>query len=55
MSQSIVVDLSPVAMYEGADEKKKRALRLMEIRHQSLDNLILVAWSDDNLRATVQG
>ena len=49
MSEGVVVYLMPIAFYKGTHKQKKRRLRLMEIGNQHLYNLILIAWSNDNL------
>ena len=54
MSQGVVVNLVPVAMDEGTDQQQQRGLRLMEIGDEHLDNLIVVARRNDNLRGAVE-
>ncbi len=54
VGQSIVVDLAPVATHEGTHEKQERGLRLVKVRDEHTDNLVVVAWADDDLGAGVE-
>ena len=45
----IVVHPSPVAMQACAYQKEERGLRLVEIRDEHLDDMITIAWHDDDL------
>ena len=54
MSEGVVVDLMPVAFDKGAHEEKQRGLGLVEVGDQHLHNLVVIAWSDDNLGAGVE-
>ena len=54
MRQSVVIDLTPVATHEGTHEKQERGLRLVEVRDKHTDNLVVVAWADDDLGAGVE-
>lgn len=54
MRKSIIVNLLPIALEESTHQKQERALRLMEIGNQHLHNLILIARSNDNLRAGME-
>ena len=49
VGKGIVVHPSPVAMQECAHEKEERGLRLVEIRDEHLDDVIPIAWHDDDL------
>ena len=55
MCQGIVIDFSPVALYEGRYQQQQRALRLMEVGHHGLDNLVVIPRGNDNLGTGVQG
>ena len=50
MVEGVLVDASPIAADKGADEQKKRGLRLMEIGDEVGDDFVLVARHDDDLR-----
>ena len=50
MSEGVIVDLMPVAMNKGADEQQQRRLRLVEVRDEHADDLIVVARTDNDLR-----
>ena len=54
MAEGIVVDLAPVALDEGTHKQEQRGLRLVEVRHQHLHYLVVIAWSDDDLGAAVE-
>ena len=54
VSEGVVVDLVPVALDEGADEKEQRGLGLVEVGYQHLYDLVVVAGGDDDLGATMQ-
>ena len=54
MSQGVVVNGFPVSMEESAYQQQQRALRLMEIGDQRIDNLVGIAWGDDDLGAAMQ-
>ena len=54
MRKSIIVNLLPIALEESTHQKQECALRLMEIGDQHLHNLILIARSNDNLRAGME-
>ena len=54
MRKSIIVNLLPIALEESTHQEQERTLRLMEIGDQHLHNLILIAWSNDNLRAGME-
>ena len=54
MRKSIIVNLLPVALEESTHQEQERTLRLMEIGDQHLHNLILIARSNDNLRAGME-
>ena len=50
MTQRIVIDFVPVAIYKGTNQQQQRRLRMFKVRHQHLQNLIHVAWGNDYLR-----
>ena len=54
MGQRIIINLSPVAMHERTHKQQQGALRLMEVCHEHLHNLVVVARSYYYLRARVQ-
>ena len=54
VGQSVVVDLTPVATHEGTHEEEERGLGLVEVRDKHTDDLVVVAWADDDLRAGVE-
>ena len=54
MRKSIIVNLLPVALEESTHQEQECTLRLMEIGDQHLHNLILIARSNDNLRAGME-
>ena len=54
MRQGIVVDSAPVTLHECRYQQQQRALGLMEVRHQHLHYLVLIARGNDNLRRRVQ-
>ena len=54
MAEGVVVDLAPVALDEGTHKQEQRGLRLVEVRHQHLDDLIVIARGDDDLGAAVE-
>ena len=54
VSQRIVINLAPVTANEGTHEEQKRGLWLVEVRDEHTDNLIVVAWADDDLSAGVE-
>ena len=54
VSQGVVVNGFPVSMEESAYQQQQRALRLMEIGDQRVDNLVGIAWGDDDLGAAMQ-
>ena len=52
--EGIVVDGSPVAVDEGGDKEQEGRLRLVEVGDHAADDVVMVAWSDDDLCAGVQ-
>ena len=54
VSEGVVVDLVPVALDEGADEEEQRGLGLVEVGDKHLDDMIVVAWGNDDLRAAMK-
>ena len=54
MSEGIVVDLMPIALDKGADQQQQRRLGLVEIGHQHLDNLVVIAWGNDDLSTAME-
>ena len=54
VGQSVVVDLTPVATHEGTHEEEERGLGLVEVRDKHTDDLVVVAWADDDLGAGVE-
>ena len=54
VSQGVIVNRFPVSMKESAHQQQQRALRLMEIGDQRVDNLVSIARGDDDLGAAMQ-
>ena len=54
MREGVVVDGVPVAFDEGADQEQQGALRLVEVGYQHLNDLVLVARSNDDLRTAME-
>ena len=54
MGEGVVVDCSPVAVDEGGDKEQEGRLRLVEVGDHAADDVVVVAWSDDDLCTGVQ-
>ena len=50
----IVAQIAPTLSDKGAHQKEKRALGLVEVGYHTTHNVILVAWSYDDLGAGVE-
>ena len=52
--QSVVIDLTPVATHEGTHEEQECGLGLVKVRDEHADDLVVIAWADDDLGAGVK-